>query len=97
MNKYKHDIILYRMHASHLTLLEHGIYRQILDTYYLTKMKPLPDMERLARLICAKTREEQSAMGKVLADFFVKRSGGYVLSDMYLTNKSNQKKAENDG
>jgi Protein of unknown function (DUF1376) len=40
MYYYQHHIGDYRKDTSHLSLIEHGIYRQLLDLYYITE-KPL--------------------------------------------------------
>jgi uncharacterized protein YdaU (DUF1376 family) len=40
MHHYQHHIGDYRRDTMHLTLLEHGVYRQLIDLYYLQE-KPL--------------------------------------------------------
>lgn len=72
---YKHHIGDYRRDTSHLTLLEHGIYRQLLDLYYMTE-KPL-DANAL-RLICARTTIEIEATKQVLSEFFLKEGDVYI-------------------
>ena len=75
MYYYKHHIGDYRRDTSHLTLLEHGIYRQLLDLYYITE-RPL-DANAL-RLINARTTEEKEAAKQILKEFFVLENGVYV-------------------
>ena len=64
----------YRRDTGHLTLLEHGIYRQLIDLYYITE-KPLD--ANAMRLVCVRTTEEEQAYKTVLADFFQERDGKY--------------------
>jgi hypothetical protein len=68
MNYYNRHIGDYLRDAGHLTLLEHGIYGRLLDTYYV-KEGPLPG-DQVARLIGARSKEEKAAMEAVLAEFF---------------------------
>lgn len=78
MHYYSHNIGDYRRDTSHLSLLEHGIYRQMMDTYYLTE-KPLPlDHAILMRTHCARTADEVRAVEHVLNDFFVHTEDGYI-------------------
>jgi uncharacterized protein YdaU (DUF1376 family) len=77
MHYYQHHIGDYRKDTSHLSLLEHGIYRQLLDLYYLSE-KPL-DANAL-RLICARTEEEQAITLQLLDEFFTKKGNKYYHS-----------------
>jgi uncharacterized protein YdaU (DUF1376 family) len=78
MHYYQHNIGDYRRDTAHLNLLEHGVYRQLLDQYYLNEW-PLPSDEiKLMRLICARTEAEIQAVKNVLADFFELESDGWV-------------------
>ena len=78
MHYYPFNIGDYRRDSSHLTLLEHGVYRQLLDQYYLDE-KPLTlDEEKLFRLISARSEDEKQATRNVLHDFFTKTKDGYV-------------------
>jgi uncharacterized protein YdaU (DUF1376 family) len=71
---YQHHIGDYRRDTGHLTLLEHGIYRQLLDHYYITE-KPLD--ANAMRLVCVRTADECESYARVLADFFIERDGQY--------------------
>ena len=71
---YQHHIGDYRRDTGHLSLLEHGIYRQLLDRYYITE-NPLD--ANAMRLVCVRTTDECEAYARVLADFFVERDGLY--------------------
>ena len=78
MHYYPYNIADYRKDTSHLSLLEHGCYRQLLDQYYLDE-KPLPsDLDKLFRLFNAKTEDEKTAIKNVLNDFWTKTEDGYV-------------------
>jgi len=71
---YQHHVGDYRRDTGHLTLLEHGIYRQLLYLYYISE-KPID--ATAIRLICVRTTDECEAYNRVLADFFVERDGVY--------------------
>jgi len=78
MHYFQHNIADYRKDTAHLTLLEHGVYRQLLDQYYLNE-KPLPlDQDKLMRLLCARSEGEIKAVLSVLGDFFEKTELGYI-------------------
>ena len=78
MHYYQHHIADYRKDTAHLSLLEHGIYRQLLDTYYLDE-KPLSnDLAKLMRSHSVRSADEQQALQNVLTDFFELTENGYV-------------------
>lgn len=68
MHHYQHNIGDYRRDTAHLSLLEHGIYRQLLDEYYL-KENPIKT-ESVIRRLRITTDEEKKALNNVLNDFF---------------------------
>lgn len=75
MNYYKHHIGDYRRDTTHLSLLEHGIYRQLLDQYYLDE-KPFPlETESVMRRLSARSDDEKKAVETVLKEFFVLQDG----------------------
>jgi uncharacterized protein YdaU (DUF1376 family) len=77
MHYYTFNIGDYRRDTSHLTLLEHGIYRQLIDTYYLSE-KPLDkDLDTLMRSHCVRNADEMRALENVLKDFFELTENGY--------------------
>lgn len=62
----------------HLSLLEHGVYNQMLDWYYLDE-KPLPsDNRTLFRRLSANTEDEQKAVIDVLQEMFDQTDLGWV-------------------
>lgn len=70
MHYYQHNIGDYRKDTGHLSLLEHGVYRQLLDWFYLDE-KPIPaDTEVVMRRLQARTDEEKKAVTIVLSEFF---------------------------
>lgn len=78
MHYYEHNIGDYRRDTAHLSLLEHGIYRQLLDTYYLSE-QPIPrETQQVFRRLCAITEEEQKAVILVLNDFFTATEDGWI-------------------
>ena len=77
MHYYKFNISDYRKDTSHLSLLEHGIYRMLIDTYYLDE-KPLnEDITKLMRSHSVRIEVEQVALKNVLDDFFFLKDDGY--------------------
>jgi uncharacterized protein YdaU (DUF1376 family) len=78
MNYYQHHIGDYRRDTSHLSLLEHGIYRQLLDLYYMEEKAIPKETQWVYRRLSAKTQEEQSAVIDVLNDFFEVTEEGYT-------------------
>jgi len=78
MHYYSHNIADYRKDTAHLTLLEHGIYRQLLDTYYLDE-NPI-ETQQVSRRLAIKSEEEQKALKNVLCDFFTPSECGNFYS-----------------
>jgi len=76
VNYYKRHIGDYMKDASHLSLLEHGIYMRLLDVYY-TREQPIP-VDQAARLIGARSDEERTALHVVAGEFFSEVEGCYV-------------------
>ena len=68
MHYYQFNIADYRKDTIHLSHLEHGIYRQLLDEYYLNE-KPIKTQQVIRRLRIL-TQEEKTALENVLSDFF---------------------------
>lgn len=61
----------YARDTGHLTLVEHGAYRALMDHYYATAAALPADVERLLRLCRAWNAAEQEAVRFVLDEFFV--------------------------
>lgn len=70
MHYFKLHINDYAQATAHLTLIEDAVYTRLLRKYYADE-KPLPaDVDRLQRLVGARSREEKAAVQTVLAEFF---------------------------
>jgi len=78
MHFYPHNIGDYRKDTSHLTLLEHGIYRQLLDSYYLDEVPLSNDLAKLMRSHSVRNADEQQSLQNVLTDFFELTEAGYI-------------------
>lgn len=76
MNHYPHHIGDYLKDTSHLSLLEHGCYRRMIDVYY-TREKPYQDAVEVCKLVGAKTAQERATVGSLLADYFIEEPDGW--------------------
>lgn len=97
MHYYSFNIGDYRRTTTHLSLLEHGIYRALLDTYYLTEEPLCADEAKLMRSHSVRSAEEKEAFFNVLEDFFVKQEDGYhhaVCDEMIKKYKDKSAKAK---
>jgi uncharacterized protein YdaU (DUF1376 family) len=73
---YQFNIGDYRKDTVHLSLLEHGIYRQLIDTYYTKEGKLEADMDNLMRTHSIRNAgRSASVLKNVIRDFFVERDG----------------------
>lgn len=80
MNYYPHHIGDYITATAHLTMLEDGAYRRLLDLYYSTE-KSLPgDRKALYRLARARSKDEQEAVDVVIEEFFYSTDDGWFHS-----------------
>jgi len=77
MHHYSFNIGNYRRQTGHLTQLEHGIYRSLIDTYYLDENPLCLDKAKLMRSHSVRTVEEKEAFDNILADFFTESPDGY--------------------
>jgi uncharacterized protein YdaU (DUF1376 family) len=67
----------YRRDTPHLSMMEHGAYRQMLD-FCWDQRGPLPLDERRIFAICnARSAEEMGAVRNVLSEFFVSMDDGH--------------------
>lgn len=67
----------YAKNTAHLSLLEHGVYRRLMDVYY-AREEPIPEQNKY-RCIGARTAEEKSAVDAVLEDFFIQKGSEWHL------------------
>lgn len=77
MHNYRFDIGDYRRRTAHLTLLEHGIYRSLIDTYYLNEVPFEIDLTMLKRTLLIRTDEEKSSFDNIIEEFFLITDDGY--------------------
>lgn len=78
VNYYPHHIGDYLRDTAHLSALEDGIYRRMLDLYYASE-KPLPlDFDWLCKLVRAREAPEREAAKEILQQYWEKREFGYV-------------------
>lgn len=70
MHYYPHHIGDYQRDTGHLSILEHGAYRLLMDAYYVTE-RPLPsNFDALFRLVRAISKAERDAVKSVVGSFF---------------------------
>lgn len=74
---YKFNIHDYQRDTSHLSILEHGAYRLLIDQCYLSGGSLPLDLEAIYRLARAMTKQEQATIRGVLGLFFTKTDEGY--------------------
>jgi len=77
MHYYKFNIADYRKDTTHLTMLEHGIYRTLIDWYYLDENQIPLDIDLVARKLRLTTEDELKSLKMVLFDFFEKTEKGH--------------------
>jgi uncharacterized protein YdaU (DUF1376 family) len=78
MNFYKFHLGDYYKKTSHLTMLEDGAYRRLIDAIYLRE-GPLPaNREQVYRLVKASSKAEKTAIDSVLSEFFTLTDAGYT-------------------
>lgn len=70
MNFYKHYLGDYARDTAHLSLMEHGAYRVLLDSYYATERGLPADNAALYRICKAFNAAERKAVDRVAAEFF---------------------------
>ena len=77
MHYYTKHIKDYKTDTAHLTLLEHGVYNSLIDLYILTENPLEPNLQKLCRLVHAKTDDEIKAVENIITEFFVESDDGY--------------------
>ena len=94
MNYYKFNIGDYSAATRHLTMLEHGAYRLLLDLYY-TSEQPIPlDLKVALRKAGARSKDEAQAVETVLKEFFMETDSGWKHSRCETEIAAYQQKAE---
>jgi uncharacterized protein YdaU (DUF1376 family) len=77
MHHYPHHIGDYRTHTAHLTMVEDGAYRRLLDIYYMNEFALPPDIATVQRLVAARSKEERAAVATILHEFFLLETDGW--------------------
>ena len=73
---YSHfNIADYRKDTGHLTMLEHAIYRALIDQYYLDEQPISLETQSVMRRLRLVSEEEAKALINVLSDFFYESDG----------------------
>jgi uncharacterized protein YdaU (DUF1376 family) len=77
INYYEHHLGDYMRDTAHLSMLEDGAYRRLLDAYYI-KERPLPkEIKDVFRLVRASSKQDREAVEAVLREFFVVGEDGW--------------------
>lgn len=74
---YAWDVGSYAKKTAHLTMIQHGAYRLLLDHYYNNGGPIVANAEQLLRVCRAFAPAEREAIDVVLAEFFELRDGRY--------------------
>lgn len=78
MNYYPHHIGDYLKDTAHLTMIEDGAYRRLIDLYYLHE-RPLPAEKRqVYRLARASSPAERKAIDTILDEYFSSGDDGWM-------------------
>jgi uncharacterized protein YdaU (DUF1376 family) len=78
MHYYQFNIADYRKDTTHLSRIEHSIYRDLIDWYYLDE-SPIPlDLTSVCRRLRIDSTDVERALNYVLTDFFERTENGYV-------------------
>jgi uncharacterized protein YdaU (DUF1376 family) len=77
MNYYEHHLGDYLRDTAHLSMIEDGAYRRLLDLYYTREDILPPNLDAICRLIRARAEEEKAAVIVVLDEFFTRTDDGY--------------------
>lgn len=77
MNYYPHHIGDFNSATRHLTRIERSVYRDLIELYYDTEAPLSRDLDKLCRLLIARSDEEQAAVCQVLNEFFTDTEQGW--------------------
>ncbi len=78
MHYYQFNIADYRKDTTHLSRLEHSIYRDLIDWCYLDEA-PIPiDLSLISRKLRLCSTDDERALNNVLTDFFECTNEGYT-------------------
>lgn len=77
MNYFEHHIGDDAEATEHLSILEYGAYRRLIRKYYASERALPVEIDRVQRLVGARTEEERLAVEAVLHEFFELRDDGW--------------------
>lgn len=78
MHYYPHHIGDYQRDTAHLSMVEHGAYRLLMDAYYVTERALPLDPEALYRICRAMSKLERNAVDAVASHFFTRTDTGLI-------------------
>ena len=86
-----------------MSLLEHGVYRQLIDMYYLNESPLTADLNQLCRKLCARNQEEKDSVEIILNEFFQLTDSGWShkrcdeeIEDYSIQNEDNRAREDNE-
>jgi uncharacterized protein YdaU (DUF1376 family) len=77
LNYYEHHLGDYLRDTAHLSMIEDGAYRRLIDLYYTREDLLPPNLDAICRLIRARSEDEKAAVIVVLDEFFTRSDDGY--------------------
>lgn len=80
MNYYEHHLGDYLRDTAHLSMLEDGAYRRLIDAYYIREAPLPPTTREVFRLVRAQSKQDREAVETVLREFFTETPDGWVHS-----------------
>jgi len=75
MHYYSHHVGDYHRDTAHLSIVEHGVYRLLMDSYYSTERALPADLSILCRIVRAVSKLEREAVSSVSKLFFAESGG----------------------
>jgi uncharacterized protein YdaU (DUF1376 family) len=78
LHYYSFNVGDYRRDTMHLSLVEHGIYRQLLDSYYLNEGPITKSKDDLMRSLCVRNADEKEAFNRIVLEFFLEIDGTLI-------------------
>ena len=93
MHYYKFNIADYRKDTGHLSTIEHGIYRQLIDWYYLDE-QPIPEETQMVIRRLRLGSDEVMFLQNVLSENFVLGKKGYEHKRIEVEIQDYQEQAE---
>lgn len=75
MHYYSHHVGDYNRDTAHLSIVEHGVYRLLMDSYYSTERALPADLSILCRIVRAVSKLEREAVSSVAKLFFTESDG----------------------